>query len=401
MKSTLKIEIYPSVKSLNGRWDELNRGGNIFLHYSYLQAVEECPPRGMSFRYAVISDHDRVVGIVYTQILYFNGGESIRYYNGQAAPRCFFQALGKNIKGLVARQVGFNTLICGNLMLAGEHGYIVEEGYDSAYIIQSALKAVQESLESEGIHISVILLKDFKTGSGPSRKKLQDWRYHAFRILPSMQMRLDEKWNTYPDYLNALRSKYRVRANKARKCLQEGKIRTQEMHLDHLSKYKDQMHSLYAQVVDDSGFNTIQLEKDFFSTIKKHLQDDCSILGYFDGDNLIGFLTAIRNGKELEAHFIGYDIHLNPSYKLYLNLLLDYITIGLSWGCESIQFARTATEIKSSIGAFPVEMTCYIRHRNHFSNKFIRPLLDYLQEEEEAIIRHPFKTNVPDVISQD
>lgn len=355
----------------------------------------------MSFRYVVISDRDRVVGIVYTQVLYFNGGESIRYYNGQATPRCFFQALGRNIKGLVARQVGFNTLICGNLMLTGEHGYIVDEGYDSASIIQSALKAVQETLESEGIHISVILLKDFKTGSGPSRKKLQDWRYHAFHILPSMNMRLDAKWNTYQDYLNALSSKYRVRANKARKCLQEGKIRTQEMHLDHLSEYKDQMHSLYAQVVDDSGFNTIQLEKDFFSTLKQRLQDDCSILGYFDGDKLIGFLTAIRNGKELEAHFIGYDIHLNPSYKLYLNMLLDFITIGLSWRCESIQFARTATEIKSSVGAFPVEMTCYIRHRNHFSNKFIRPLLDYLQEEEEAIIRHPFKTFVPDAIAQD
>lgn len=401
MKSDLNIEIYPSVKSLDGRWDEFARGGNIFLQSSYLLAVEECPPKGMSFRYGVISDRDKVVGIVYTQVLYFNGGESIRYYSGQAAPRCFFQALGRNIKGLVARQVGFNTLICGNLMLTGEHGYKVLPEYDTSFVIQQTLKAIQQSLETEGTHIAMTLIKDFEPDKGPSHQQMLAWRYHPFHILPSMQMNLNPQWQHFQDYLNALSSKYRVRANKARKSISELGIRKVVMSLNDLVKFRIQMHRLYMQVVDDSGFNTINLCEDFFCVLKQHLNEDCRILGYFDGDHLIGFLSAIRNGKELEAHFIGYDIQLNPKSKLYLNMLLDFIELGIEWRSQKIQFARTATEIKSSVGAFPVEMTCYIRHRNHFSNKFIRPLLDYLQEEEMAIIRHPFKNYVHGEISQD
>lgn len=57
-------------------------------------------------------------------------------------------------------------------------------------------------------------------------------------------------------------------------------------------------------------------------------------------------------------------------------------------------FARTALEIKSSVGAVPENLYCYLRHQNPLVNKFTGTLLDYLKPVEEWLPRHPFKSQV-------
>ncbi len=120
--------------------------------------------------------------------------------------------------------------------------------------------------------------------------------------------------------------------------------------------------------------------------------DDFIVRGYYKGEQLIGFLTGVINHDgEFEAHFLGYDNRWNPVYKLYFNMLLDLIELGIDQGAKHIIFARTAEEIKSSVGAEAIDLICYIRHRSSFTNRFIRPLLDYLNPVDDWSPRHPFK----------
>lgn len=391
-KPDFGIRVFHSIRDCTSVWKTLAPDENIFLQYDYLELVEKYPPEGITFRYALVSKDDLPIGIVYTQIIYFNGAESIRYHRQTESARCFFQTFGQNLKGLVARQVEFNTLVCGNLMLSGEHGFYFKENCtDKSFLLEKTLRAIRRDLETSGTIVSVTLLKDFHEQAEVLRSGFQPKGYHAFHILPSMVMPLDPSWETYDDYNKSLSSKYRVRANKARKILSSALTR-HILSPEEIEGYKYKIFELYQQVVDDSGFNVITIHPDYFPALAQQLGNKVQITGYFLEDELVGFMSAILNTNgELEAHFLGYDSKHNPPFKLYLNMLLDLVETGIHNRCQKVVFSRTAEEIKSSVGAKPVNLLCFIRHRSNFSNRFIKPLLEYLTPEEEIILRHPFR----------
>jgi hypothetical protein len=51
-------------------------------------------------------------------------------------------------------------------------------------------------------------------------------------------------------------------------------------------------------------------------------------------------------------------------------MLYDMIAYSINKGYKKIIFARTALEIKSSVGAKPIEMYGLMKHSNYFINLF-------------------------------
>lgn len=76
---------------------------------------------------------------------------------------------------------------------------------------------------------------------------------------------------------------------------------------------------------------------------------------------------------------------------LYLNMLYNMTEFGIENGFEKIIFGRTALEIKSSVGAEPVNMSGFIFHTNPLINKYIGKLFNSLEPEVNWQQRHPFK----------
>ena len=388
----VSIHVLRSVEEDPHGWDAAAPADNLFLQRPYLRALEAHPPKGIQFRYAIIRQGNMPLGVVYTQLLYFNGAESIRYQQSSGRPACFFSTFGQFLRGLVARQVGFYSLVCGNLMLSGEHGFAFQDdNCDHSALVDQAMRQIRRSLEEENIPASILLIKDFYPEHLETIDRFKDYQYHAFHILPSMVMTLDPSWSSYADYLGALSSKYRVRAKKARKVMSKD-VQRRMLSLQDVHELQPQLHALYQEIADDSGFNVITLDKHYFTQMKAALGDDFLVQGYFREGQLIGFLSGVINlNGEFEAHFLGYANQWNPSYKLYLNMLLDLVELAIQHRSTSLIFARTAEEIKSSVGAKAVNLTCYIRHRSSFTNRFIRPLLDYLNPVDDWVPRHPFK----------
>ena len=58
---------------------------------------------------------------------------------------------------------------------------------------------------------------------------------------------------------------------------------------------------------------------------------------------------------------------------------------------QKIIFGRTALEIKSSIGAIPVNMSGFIYHNNKFVTKYIKQLFKKLEPTLHWQQRNPFK----------
>jgi hypothetical protein len=163
------------------------------------------------------------------------------------------------------------------------------------------------------------------------------------------------------------------------------------MSLEEITTYNSRIYQLYMNVAKNAPFNTFYLTENHFVFLKKLLKDNFLFYGYFIGDELIGFNTLIKNGGDIDTYFLGYDGKYQREKMLYLNMLYDMIGYSINKGYKRIVFARTALEIKSSVGAKPFSMYGLIRHSNPLINLFVSKAFSYFEPKMEWKERNPFK----------
>ncbi|MEZ4950933.1 MAG: GNAT family N-acetyltransferase [Saprospiraceae bacterium] len=212
--------------------------------------------------------------------------------------------------------------------------------------------------------------------------------YYEFCAQPNMIFQIREDWESFDDYAAAMSSKYRTRAKSSQNRIP---IVSSFMTEEEIAQFGPRIYDLYLNVTENAGFNVVNLNREYLLGLKRDLNGGFQMRGYFHDDKLVAFYTTIRNHDELEAHFVGYDPAYNGEHQIYLNMLYDMVRDGIENKFKTINFARTALEIKSSVGAEPHQMFCYIRHRHQFANKFLKPLMEYLSPEIDWTPRSPFK----------
>jgi len=133
------------------------------------------------------------------------------------------------------------------------------------------------------------------------------------------------------------------------------------------------------------------LHKQYYSSLKRSLGNRLRVYGMWLEDQLVGFYSSIRAFSTLEAHFLGYDTEVARSYDLYLTILLNLIKEAIEEKVENVFFARTAQEIKSSVGAVPLKFHNYLRHKQLVPNQLVPLFLRNLVPKETYQLRNPFK----------
>ena len=387
----IRYSFFRSVEAAGRDWDAAAPVDDIFLQRPYLSLLEHHPPQGMRFGYLVFYKADAPVGVALCQIKYFKGDDNISDLDVQTKDPCFFSALGKWFKRRVASMAAADILICGNMLVTGEHGYRFDyrkiKPLEAAGILETALSEVVEIMGREGVKMPVILVKDITPQNREQGKSLVGKGFVEFDIQPNMVLPL--RFRDFDEYLAAMSTKYRTRARRAFKKL-EG-VERRELSLVEIQRELPRIYALYCEVASNAGFNMVDLNENYLLALKHDLGNCFRMFGYYLNGELLAFYTTILNHDELEAHFLGYDKEHNHDKQLYLNILYDIIRIGLESGCKSVVFARTALEIKSSVGAEARDLWCYLRHQNSLANKFTGTVLDYLKPVEEWQPRHPFK----------
>ena len=127
-----------------------------------------------------------------------------------------------------------------------------------------------------------------------------------------------------------------------------------------------------------------------YKVLKDNLGAAYFLRAYWLEDKLVGFSSGVFNKNSLDAHFVGIDYALNKEYAIYQRMLYDYILIGIQKKVTMINFGRTASEIKSSVGAVPQDLTIYLRHKKTITNRILSLFLKRIQPSEFKE-KHPFK----------
>jgi Acetyltransferase (GNAT) domain len=384
--------LFRSIHEAGFDWDAAAPPDNIFLQRPYLAIVESNPPLGMRFGYLVFYQAKVPIGVALCQIKYFKGDDNIADLEAPRKEPCFFNGLALWFKKWVAGKAAADILICGNMLLTGEHGYWFDDQKISKKLamthLEKALDEVVDTLGKEGIKMPVILVKDIDEPQQQTQGALLiDKGFTEFLIQPNMVLELP--FQDFEEYISAMSTKYRTRAKRAFKKSES--LERRELSLQDIEQELPRIYELYKEVANNAGFNMVDLNQYYLLALKKDLPDHFRMFGYFIEGKLVAYHTTIKNHHEVEAHFLGYDKGLNHELQLYLNCLYDMVRIGLSYQSHRIIFARTALEIKSSVGAEAHDLWCYLRHQNSIANRFAGRILEYLKPVEEWIPRRPFK----------
>lgn len=378
----ISFKIYNSVKDLPALWDTVAQS-NVFLQTSYLSVLERSAPVNMECFYIGIFENSELIGVSLAQYLDLNKLESFGERD-----KCFKTI----IRNFIFKNFASHTLFLGNNMITGQNGYVFSKEIDFNHISEILLQSADEItlyFRKKGISIHLVSFKDFYDHCSVELKKYRFSNIYEFNTQPNMIFYLDQNWKSLDDYVAALSKKYRDQFKRARKKF-DG-IQMKNLSYDEVLQNEEKIYELYHYVAKNAPFNTFFLSKNHFSTLKGQCGNRFQIFGYFLNEELVGFHTLLLNDETLETYFLGYNDHIQKENMLYLNMLYNMTEYGIENGFKRIIFGRTALEIKSSIGATPVQMSGFIYHNNKLINRFIGKIFRNLEPELYWQQRHPFK----------
>ena len=382
MNPSYSYKIYSSTDELPVNWDDLATS-TIFLSKKYLQVLEKSSPENMICHFIGIFKNDLLVGIAVSQFLDLNKLESFGERD-----KCIKTAL----RNFAFKNFCSNVLLIGNNMLTGQNAFAFSEKIDEKQAIKTlkiASSALKKIFETKGKKIHITSFKDFNQAELKNFDISEFKNNYQFSTQPNMVFTIDKAWKSEQDYINSLSKKYRDQYKRARK--KADVIDKRKMNLEDIIEYEETIYDLYIHVAKNAPFNTFFLPKNHFRTFKEIFKDKFLFYGYFIDEKLIGFNTLIKNGDVMDTYFLGYDESIQREKMLYLNMLYDMIAYSINKGFKEIIFARTALEIKSSVGAKPVKMYGFIAHSNPIINSQMSKIFRYLEPETIWQERNPFK----------
>ncbi|MAB47144.1 MAG: hypothetical protein CMC05_00755 [Flavobacteriaceae bacterium] len=360
---SLNSEIFKTVDSIpKSYWESLNCTSNIYYSPEFLKAFE-IANTDIEFNYIFILKGEEAIAFANTQIVTI-GIETITKNIAMSHKL-------RNVVNNLFCNNHIKVLFCGNVFLSGEYGTFLKEGEPKVETFRAIAKAVKKLYRCK--RLSTIFIKDFEDESLYITDHLKAFDYASMHVEPNMIIYLDSAWKSFEDYTLALKSKYRVKANRAdtKSDVLESKLLSEE----DIKMYLDELQALYQNTIDNADFDAQILNLNTYTQLKNTYKDNFIVKGYFLEGKLVGFLSAMQNGDHLDAHFIGIDYSNNKEYAIYPRILNDYVRLGIETKSSQINLGRTASEIKSTLGAQPKTLTCYCRHKYALPNKILKPFI--------------------------
>ena len=182
---------------------------------------------------------------------------------------------------------------------------------------------------------------------------------------------LENKWNTWEEYLGAMRANYRRRILQA---LKKGERIQYELLKDN-KDFTDEWYKLYEQVFDHSEYSLEKLTADFFrNDIAK------TVLLKIDG-KVEAFIQLIedRNNDMLIFEFCGYNYEIGHQYDIYYNMMAEITKYAIEHKFKYVQFGQTAYDAKMKFGAKMYYNYYLLSHSNRFLNWLIKKYNNFLQ----------------------
>jgi GNAT acetyltransferase-like protein len=354
-------------------WDHVADGRALFSR-TYLSCLEEHRPEQLTFMYGLIYRDAEPIAAVIMQIL----DTDLSVF----APKDSRRAKG-------GRFVNQRIFVCGSLLCWGNRGVAVAPGVDESSVwpsVAEALYRVRRSARLSGV-TDFVLVRDLPAKHAQSAI-LEDYSYSTVDVEPDMVLDLRD-WKCYDDYLASLQSKYRKAAKDIRKKLEKGGCVLEDLASP--EQHEKRLSDLYRAVWQEAEVRPVEFSPKYLGALKRALGEDYAYLVIRRENEILGFVTLIKDGETAIGYILGFDREeAARGLPLYLRLLQAVVERSLEWGCKHVSFGGTALEPKARLGAQPSPRQVWARHRLAPLNVMVKPLLESFTPQQPPD-RNPFK----------
>jgi hypothetical protein len=364
-------------------WEKVIDNRNIYLTVPYLESVLSSRTKDINFFYVIIYD-DRKAPIVagVFQLMPFMYKKSTLSLN-------FYKHLVQEKNS--DHDLTLNILCCGNMFSTGENGFLWRtEACTKTEACELMVEASEQIKNDSDIkkRFSLVLFKEFWPQSTDYEDIFKSYNFKSFTIDVNMVLTIHPSWKNRNDYLLSMKTKFRTKAKSAFK--KSNDLHIQSLSSDDILRHQDRINELFNNVLSRSKYSYGITYPSAFVAIKRALGDTFSFRAVFKKDLLIGFSTGFVQNNTFEANYVGLDYTYNFDYAVYERLLYDYVDQAIACEANELQLGRTSELIKSALGAIPINMKLYAKHKAPLRHLIMSSILHFVSPSTFEL-RKPFK----------
>ena len=370
-KMDIEFKITHSLKrEFKEKWDDKISDFNPFLKSSFLKLFELYDSKELKPFYIMFKNN-----FIYGNLITITGKKAANYYD---------QNNTISFKKWMMKRVKIRVFCFGNTHMSNMPCHQLEGNFLS----EEKFKYLT-SFINQKYGIKYFLIPDHFFSVIIAKKKKLSNQFNIFKIDPDMRLDIPQNWNSFEDYNNAISSKYKKRLRGELKKSEA--LNSKIIYKEDLINLKEKMSLLYNNVYLKSSFSGPPFDIDIFKELLKLDFLRPQIKGYYLENKLVAFSSCFQNQNKLYSYYIGLNYQLNKKHSIYSKILYDTIEKGIKQNVSQIVFGRTASEFKSTIGAYPNESTSAMFISNPIINIILKSVFKRVYPEQ-WIQRRPFKS---------
>ncbi len=357
--TTFNVQWFNNIDQVSiADWQACFPEDDILRSHDLQRAYETSNFRDVNFHYCVITQENRVVGILpcFEYRISLTDVASVSTQNIVARIRKICPNFLK-VKAFVA---GAPISICDDLI--GIH-----QNYRSN--LQSILSVAFSAIEQRcnQTNSTVTLIKEI-------RNRYQSVLFQQIKedfIIgesPPTTFTYVGEINGEP-YLQRLRNRYRSSIKGYLK-----KFSNRGLHWELVSDFGDLSETLcelYLNVLNRSKVKFEQLTPDFFKSINTIMGERSAVLVGYHQEKIVA-MELILQGRQMHPIYLGMDYQYLNDSGLYFNCLVKLLQEAQDRQCYTVELGQTSYEAKSNFGIELEKLYVAIKHKNPTINKLLR-----------------------------
>lgn len=332
----------------SNEWNHIARCDQVICRHDYLNAVEGACINDCRFFYPVVHEGTTPVGnaCVYTidtELDTFATGVAKRATNWMRRRNPRFGVM--------------KSIECGTPVALGNTISLTRTSRR-----EPALDLLVSSVEAlaDDLGIRMIVFRDMESWETTEFSLLERRGYHRVDNLPCT--RLDVKWSSFGEYLDAMRSEYRSKVLSQQKTFAQTGCRIEMV--DDLSRESATWANLWRNCyIHASEYRREVLTQAFFERLPQS-GGVFRVLAARKNGQAIGFLLLMTESERITTLYAGLDYAESLASRAYFNMFYAAVDLAIREGKKEVDFGITTVEPKLDLGARVVPLYMYMKYRH-------------------------------------
>jgi predicted N-acyltransferase len=356
-------------------WDGLISAGSGALRHGFLCAWEESELRGLWSRPVRATGDDPDVAVA-------------------ACPGYFYDldiptVRAPQLTGLVnqIRRLWPNFMYARTYELGSPtpltNPFLVADPRLRPTAVPQLIEAGVRTASAEGADF--MLVQNFARKWGPAGEELGRRGFAAVPIPPTAVVNI--VYDSFEEYLGAMRAQYRRRAQKTLK--QSSSLRIE--HLRDFAGEADELARLWRAIYERAREVRREILPPAFFRKVSDLPEASVLLARRDDGSIAAFALLLDDERWLSFIQCGFEAAAGRDEGAYFRLLYEIVRLGIEAGYEQVDLGITTLTPKLDVGAVPVPLFAWLKHRNPVLQRIIRALAQGRLSPPEVAARRVFK----------